>query len=109
MRISAAMKLAVTAPRARYILIRPLELPMPLFDGAIQFLGSGTPTKRGSFIAMSTPVARRDRSTWERLSGSFRPEGRAIIGGRAVEAADGRVFDDLSPIDGRTICAVTRG
>ena len=58
---------------------------------------------------MSTPVARRDRSTWERLSGSFRPEGRAIIGGRAVEAADGRVFDDLSPIDGRTICAVTRG
>jgi len=60
-------------------------------------------------IPMNTPVARHDRSTWERLSQSFKPEGRAIIGGRTVEAADGRVFEDLSPIDGRPIAAVARG
>src|SRR6516165_11887817 len=82
---------------------------MPLFDGAIQFLGCQTDRNRGSFNPMSTLAVRRDRSAWERLSATLKPEGRAIIGGRAVEAADGRVFDDLSPIDGRSICAVTRG
>jgi len=58
---------------------------------------------------MSTPAVRRDRSAWERLSASLQPEGRAIIGGRAVAAADGRVFEDVSPIDGRTIAEVARG
>ena len=58
---------------------------------------------------MSTPAVRRDRSAWERLSATLKPEGRAIIGGRAVEAADGRVFEDVSPIDGRTIIPVARG
>jgi acyl-CoA reductase-like NAD-dependent aldehyde dehydrogenase len=58
---------------------------------------------------MSTPAVQRDRSAWERLSETLRPEGRAIIGGRAVEAADGRVFEDVSPIDGRTIAPVARG
>ncbi len=94
---------------ARYILMSTPAVPMPLFDGAIQFLGCEGLTKRGSFIIMSTPLASHDRSTWERLSQSFRPEGRAIIDGRAVEAADGRVFEDESPIDGRSICPVARG
>jgi len=35
---------------------------MPLFDGAIQFLGCRSERKRGSFNAMSTPAVRRDRS-----------------------------------------------
>ena len=58
---------------------------------------------------MSTPAVRLDRSAWERLSKTLKPEGRAIIGGRAVEATDGRVFEDVSPIDGRTIVPVARG
>jgi hypothetical protein len=64
MRISAGVKNAVTALRARYILIRSLELPMPLFDGAIQFLGSGILPKRGSFIAMSTPAEAAIRTAY---------------------------------------------
>jgi acyl-CoA reductase-like NAD-dependent aldehyde dehydrogenase len=57
---------------------------------------------------MSTTIAQRDRSAWERLAQDFKPDGRAFIGGRPVAAADGRVFDDVSPIDGRTICQVAR-
>jgi acyl-CoA reductase-like NAD-dependent aldehyde dehydrogenase len=57
---------------------------------------------------MSTAIARRDRSTWERLCQDLKPDGRAFISGRAVAAADGRTFDDVSPIDGRTICQVAR-
>ena len=57
---------------------------------------------------MSTSIAERDRGTWEKLAASFTPEGRAFIGGRSVAAADGRVFEDISPIDGRAICQVAR-
>jgi acyl-CoA reductase-like NAD-dependent aldehyde dehydrogenase len=57
---------------------------------------------------MSTATIQRDRSTWERLAATQRPEGRAFIAGRLVAARDGRVFDDVSPIDGSTICPVAR-
>lgn len=57
---------------------------------------------------MSQSVLQRDRGTWERLAASQRPEGRAFIGGRLVAARDGRLFDDVSPIDGRVICKVAR-
>ena len=57
---------------------------------------------------MSTPALQRDRGTWERLSASVRPEGRAFIAGRPVAARDGRVFDDVSPIDGQVLCQVAR-
>jgi acyl-CoA reductase-like NAD-dependent aldehyde dehydrogenase len=57
---------------------------------------------------MSSSAVQRDRGMWERLSASQRPEGRAFIAGRLVGARDGRVFDDVSPIDGRTICQVAR-
>ena len=57
---------------------------------------------------MSTATIQRDRSTWERLAASQRPEGRAFIAGRLLPARDGRVFDDISPIDGSTICPVAR-
>ena len=50
-----------------------------------------------------------DRSTWERLAGAMRLEGRAFIDGRCVDALDGRRFDDVSPIDGRVVCQVARG
>jgi acyl-CoA reductase-like NAD-dependent aldehyde dehydrogenase len=57
---------------------------------------------------MSLAAVQRDRVGWERLSASLTPDGRAFIGGRAVPASDGRVFDDTSPIDGRSVCAVAR-
>ena len=57
---------------------------------------------------MTTSALERDRGTWERLSAALKPEGRAFIAGRPVEAADRRVFDDVSPIDGRSICSVAR-
>jgi acyl-CoA reductase-like NAD-dependent aldehyde dehydrogenase len=57
---------------------------------------------------MSTSSLKRDRATWERLAAATAPQGRAIIGGRAVAALDGRVFDDVSPIDGQVIAQVAR-
>jgi acyl-CoA reductase-like NAD-dependent aldehyde dehydrogenase len=57
---------------------------------------------------MSTSALQRDRGTWERLSATTRPEGRAFISGRAVPALDGGVFDDVSPIDGQVVCQVAR-
>src|SRR5260370_34893641 len=57
---------------------------------------------------MSTPALQRDRGTWERLSATVRPEGRAFIAGRPVAARDGGVFDDVSPIDGQVLCQVAR-
>jgi gamma-glutamyl-gamma-aminobutyraldehyde dehydrogenase len=57
---------------------------------------------------MNTSAMQRDRGAWERLSETLRPQGRAFIGGRAVAALDGGVFDDVSPIDGQTICQVAR-
>ena len=53
-------------------------------------------------------VLPRDRNAWEQLAASLTPQGRAFINGRAVEARDGRVFEDISPIDGSGICAVAR-
>ena len=57
---------------------------------------------------MSTSALHRDRAAWERLSATLKPEGRAFIAGRLVDARDRRVFDDVSPIDGSSICSVAR-
>jgi acyl-CoA reductase-like NAD-dependent aldehyde dehydrogenase len=57
---------------------------------------------------MNTSAAQRDRSGWERLSANLKPEGRAFIAGRPVPANDGRVFEDVSPIDGKAIGPVAR-
>ena len=58
---------------------------------------------------MSTAALERDRTAWERLSQTLKPEGRAFVGGRFVPALDGGVFDDVSPIDGKLITQVARG
>src|SRR5260370_29080269 len=57
---------------------------------------------------MSTPALQRDRGTWERLSATVRPEGRAFMAGRRGAAREGRVFDDVSRIDGQVRCEVAR-
>ncbi len=49
---------------------------------------------------MSTP-ATRTRKDWEQLATATRPEGRAFIDGKLVGARDGRVFEDMSPVNGR--------
>ncbi len=55
-----------------------------------------------------TGLATRGRSEWERLAAPLRPEGRAFINGKLVAARDGRVFENISPIDGRVIAEVAR-
>ena len=56
---------------------------------------------------MSTP-ATRTRQDWEQLAAATRPEGRAFIDGKRVAALDGRVFDDVSPVNGRVVAQVAR-
>jgi acyl-CoA reductase-like NAD-dependent aldehyde dehydrogenase len=56
---------------------------------------------------MSTP-ATRNRKEWEQLAAAIRPEGRAFINGKLVGALDGRVFDDISPVNGKVVAQVTR-
>ena len=46
---------------------------------------------------------------WHQRAASASFDGRAVIHGRRVEAADGEVFDKHSPIDGRRLGAVARG
>ena len=58
---------------------------------------------------MSVSAIPKDRASWEQLGANLRPEGRALIDGRAQPAQDGRTFDDISPIDGAVICQVARG
>ena len=58
---------------------------------------------------MNASAIPHDRQSWERLAGELRPEGRALIAGRLQAAQDGRVFQDVSPIDGSLICEVARG
>jgi 4-(gamma-glutamylamino)butanal dehydrogenase len=57
----------------------------------------------------TTDLAARTRRDWEQAASATRPEGRALIGGRLVEAQSGRVFDKITPIDGRVIAQVARG
>jgi gamma-glutamyl-gamma-aminobutyraldehyde dehydrogenase len=56
---------------------------------------------------MSTPAA-RTRKDWEQLAAATRPEGRAFIQGKPVAALDGRVFDDISPVNGKVVAQVAR-
>ena len=58
---------------------------------------------------MASARTAHDRSAWQRLAASARPEGRAFINGRHHSALDGRAFDDVSPIDGKIIAQVARG
>jgi len=57
---------------------------------------------------MNPAAIPKDRHAWEQLSAGLKPQGRAFINGHAVEARDGRVFEDISPIDGQSICQVAR-
>src|SRR5260370_14654656 len=57
---------------------------------------------------MSTSAMERDRAAGERLAATLKPQGQAFIAGRSVPARDGRVFSDVSPIDGQRICEVAR-
>jgi len=57
---------------------------------------------------MRTSAIERDRPAWEHLAATLKPQGQAFIAGRPVPARDGRVFNDVSPIDGQRICEVAR-
>lgn len=58
---------------------------------------------------MNKPAAPATRADWETAAAVLRPEGRCFIAGRFVEAASGRVFEKISPVDGRVVAAVADG
>ena len=49
------------------------------------------------------------RTPWHQRAANVSFDGRALIQGRRVEAADGDTFEKHSPIDGRRLGAVARG
>jgi acyl-CoA reductase-like NAD-dependent aldehyde dehydrogenase len=53
-------------------------------------------------------LASRSRAEWVEALKALRPEGRALINGRLIEAASGARFDNISPIDGKSAGAVAR-
>ncbi len=46
---------------------------------------------------------------WAARAADLRPDGRAVIDGKRLAAADGQTFDKHSPIDNRLLGAVARG
>ena len=46
---------------------------------------------------------------WAARAAALQPDGRALIGGERVDAADGARFDKHSPIDGRLLAGIARG
>jgi acyl-CoA reductase-like NAD-dependent aldehyde dehydrogenase len=56
--------------------------------------------------AATQPATRAD---WETAAAVLKPEGRCFIGGRFVDAASGRRFEKVSPVDGRVIAEVADG
>ncbi len=46
---------------------------------------------------------------WRQRAAALKPDGRALIAGKRVESQSGESFDNVSPIDGRSIGAVARG
>jgi gamma-glutamyl-gamma-aminobutyraldehyde dehydrogenase len=54
-------------------------------------------------------LATRARRDWEQAASALRPNGKALIGGRSIAALSGRVFDKITPIDGRVFAEVARG
>ncbi len=56
-----------------------------------------------------TKTQKDDRAAWAARAEALRPQGQALIGGRFVEAASGRSFAALSPIDGRVLTQVAAG
>ena len=47
-------------------------------------------------------------TSWHERAAALRPDGRALVGGQRVWAADGQQFENLSPIDGRSLGMVAR-
>jgi len=58
---------------------------------------------------MSPAPAAPTPPSWHARAAALQADGRAFVGGRRVDAADGRWFDKHSPIDGRRLGAVARG
>ncbi len=55
---------------------------------------------------MTTPKTRDD---WQALAAKLRIRNQAFIDGRYVDAASGKTFDCISPIDGRVLTQVAEG
>jgi acyl-CoA reductase-like NAD-dependent aldehyde dehydrogenase len=55
-----------------------------------------------------TSLATRSRAQWVEVARGLKPEGRALINGKLVEAQSGARFEDISPIDGKAATSVAR-
>jgi gamma-glutamyl-gamma-aminobutyraldehyde dehydrogenase len=53
-------------------------------------------------------LAARSRAQWQEVARGLKPEGRAFINGRLIEAQSGARFADISPIDGQIATSVAR-
>jgi acyl-CoA reductase-like NAD-dependent aldehyde dehydrogenase len=58
---------------------------------------------------MSAIKTAQTRDHWAARAAELKPESRAFIGGRYVDAASGQTFDDISPRDGRVIAKIAAG
>ncbi len=58
---------------------------------------------------MTANLHGRDRAAWAAAAAALSIEGRSFIDGRLVDAASGRTFERISPIDGRVIAKIARG
>ena len=47
------------------------------------------------------------REEWSARAGALQIRNQAFIDGRYVDAASGKTFDCISPIDGRVLCRVS--
>jgi len=56
-----------------------------------------------------TPDANISPTSWHERAAQLNPDGRAVIDGRRSDAADGQIFEKLSPINGRALVQVARG
>jgi len=53
-------------------------------------------------------MTEKTRSDWEQMAEGLSISSKAIIGGQAVDAASGKTFDCISPIDGKTLATVAQ-
>jgi len=53
-------------------------------------------------------MTKKSRSDWEQMAEGLSISSKAIIGGQSVDAASGKTFDCISPVDGKTLASVAQ-
>ena len=53
-------------------------------------------------------MTQKSRSDWEQMAEGLSFSNKAIIGGKAVDAASGKTFECISPVDGKVLTSVAQ-